>query len=214
MLERELAQLRDDNARLRAANARLAQERDAALARAAALEKQIADLQNQQPTLPKGWEGTPSFAWMNVTSDVLFDSGKADLKAAGRTEIARVASDIKANFPNHLVFVIGHTDAEPIKASAKLWADNLDLSVNRGMAVFKELAKLELEPRHMIAGGQGEYNPKAPNDSRTGRSRENRRVQIAVAPMPAGGPTPGAPGSPAERPISPGSEMEPPAPPK
>ncbi len=180
-LQEELRGVRDENDRLRSDVAKAISERDMWRNRAAALEAQLAELRGKGPTLPPGWEGTEQFAWKDVGSDVLFDSGKADLRATGRATLQQVVSEINANFPDRMVWVIGHTDAEAIKVSK--WKDNLDLSVNRGTTVYRELMKLGLQPQRMTAAGQGEYNPKAPNDAR-GRSRDNRRVQFLVSPMP------------------------------
>jgi len=191
-LQEELGKVRDENDRLRSDIAKAISERDMWRNRAAALEQQFADLRGKGPGLPEGWEGTREFAWKDVGSDVLFDSGKTDLKSTGRATLQQVANEIKSTFPDRMILVIGHTDAEPIKKSH--WKDNLELSANRGLTVFRELRTMGIEPANTIAAGQGEFNPRVPNDPKTGRSRENRRVQFFAVPKPvpsAAGATPG-----------------------
>lgn len=134
--------------------------------------------------LPEGWEGTRDFAWIDVAENILFDSGKADLKSAGRARLQEIVRTIQSEFPGRTVWVIGHTDTDPIKYSK--WKDNLELSCNRGMTVVRELYRMGIEPSRLVAGGQGEHNPKAPNTTRAGKA-QNRRVQIAAVRYPAAG---------------------------
>lgn len=189
-LQDQIKQLTDENADLRSRLAAMTSERDAARQRADNLSRENDRLRGElalanekarsTPELPEGWgvnaAGQP---FIDLGSDLLFDSGKATLRAAGRAKIQQVAAQIQSNFPNMLIWVIGHTDAEPIKASN--WKDNMNLSLARGRAVYDELAKLGISRQKLIAGGQGEYNPTAPNDAR-GRSQMNRRVQIIAVP--------------------------------
>jgi flagellar motor protein MotB len=138
--------------------------------------RQLAEGAGQPGNLPEGWEGTGQIAWVPLESDLLFDSGKAKLKPGGAETVAAIARQIKENFPSRQIFVIGHTDTDPIKVTKNLWDDNLDLSANRAMTVTRELQKLGVDPSRIIAGGQGEYNPRAPNDS--ANKALNRRVEI------------------------------------
>ena len=138
--------------------------------------RQLAEGEAQPGHLPEGWEGTGQIAWVPLAGDLLFDSGKAKLKAGGAETVAAVARQISESFPNRQIFVIGHTDSDPIKVTKNLWDDNLDLSANRAMTVARELQKLGVDASRIIAGGQGEYNPRAPNDEAS--KAQNRRVEI------------------------------------
>jgi flagellar motor protein MotB len=135
------------------------------------------------PDLPEGWTGTKDIAWTDIADDILFDSGRADLKSQGRTKLSEVARTIQATFGDRAIWVIGHTDNEPIVHSATLWKDNLDLSANRAMTVVREFYKLGIDARRLVAGGQGEHNPKAPNASK-GTKALNRRVQVVAVRVP------------------------------
>lgn len=166
----------NDANQMRAELARLQQELDKARSELASI-----------PRLPEGWEQAGGVAWTNIAEDILFDSGKADLKPAGRTKLQQVVQQIRSTpeLANRNLWVVGHTDTDPIKYSR--WKDNLELSVQRGATVARELYKLGIDPRYVTAGGQGEHNPIAPNDTRANKQK-NRRVQIiAVARPPTEG---------------------------
>lgn len=180
-LEGENADLRD---RLAYTTRELNRHRD----RAFGLEQQVADLRQmlaERPDdLPEGWvESAGGWRWIDLETDLLFDSGRATLKPAARAQLQKVVQDIQEHYADMMIWVVGHTDTDPIMKTRNLWNDNLDLSANRAMTVYKELQKLGLDPQRMIAGGQGEYAPRAPNTGDEGKA-QNRRVQIVAVPMP------------------------------
>jgi chemotaxis protein MotB len=113
----------------------------------------------------------------------LFDSGRAKLKPTAEATLQKVVADIRQTYADKMILVIGHTDTDPLVRTKGVWEDNLDLSANRGMTVFREMQKLGLDPKRMIAGGQGEYSPRTSNETKEGKS-QNRRVQIVAVPMP------------------------------
>jgi chemotaxis protein MotB len=138
--------------------------------------RQLAEGTAQPGNLPEGWEGTGQIAWVPLESDLLFDSGKAKLKAGAAEAVAAIARQINDRFANRQILVIGHTDSDPIKVTKNLWDDNLDLSANRAMTVARELQRLGVDANRIVAGGQGEHNPRAPNDQAS--KAMNRRVEI------------------------------------
>ncbi len=193
-LQKKVQDLDAENANLRERLAKAIADRDAAIAQARALRQQL-DALNQQPVEkgPKGWEFAPGYAWTSLGTDFLFAAGQATLRAEGRAKLAQVVSEIQANFPEKSVWVLGHTDSDPIKHSKDKWKDNLDLSANRAMTVYRELMRMGITPERMISGGQGEWFPRANNSTMAGK-QENRRVEIIVVPpRPAVG-TPSGPG--------------------
>lgn len=141
-------------------------------------------IQQQAPQVPEGWKLDGNVAWTDIAENILFDSGKAELKATGRAKIQEVAQQIRSNFADLSIWVVGHTDSDPIKVSQ--WKDNLELSTARGRVVTLELLKLGLDPKMVVAGGQGEFNPKVSNDTRANKA-VNRRVQIIAIPRPKTG---------------------------
>lgn len=70
--------------------------------------------------------------------------------------------------------IIGHTD------NVGHTEDNLQLSKNRADAIVIELRKqLKEKPIEISAIGKGESQPKASNESASGREM-NRRVQLII----------------------------------
>jgi len=180
-LNERVAELQRENEELRTRLARAITERDEARRQANALAEQVRMLQGERAKAPEGWVTSGPYTWTSLSTDFLFDSGKATLRPAARAALQQVVSTIQQNYPDMFVMVLGHTDTDPIKRTKDLWADNLDLSVNRGMTIFRELQKLGIPPNRMIAGGQGEWFPVATNATRAGK-QQNRRVEIIVVP--------------------------------
>lgn len=169
--------------------ARLAQalsDRDRARGRELDLQQRLLELQAEM-TRREGeaqqigrWTEAGGIAWTDIADNILFDSGKANLKAAGRTELQQVAAEIRERYAGRQIWIIGHTDNDPIRKSG--WKDNLELSAQRACTVFREMQKLGFDPSRMVAAGQGEHNPKAENKGKT--KRLNRRVQIIAVEIP------------------------------
>jgi flagellar motor protein MotB len=212
-----IRQLTAENDDLRARLAAAQSELNNLRARNAQLEQQLRDAQAALAAKPPvegplddEWRRSGVYTWTALGTDFLFDSGKATLRPQARPKLQEVVATIRDRYPQPEfdIWVLGHTDTDPIRQTKSLWADNLDLSVNRGMTVFKELQSLGLNPKYMIAGGQGEYNPVASNANRAGK-QENRRVEIIAVPArgaPEGGgqaPT----GEPNGRPMEPEADL-------
>jgi chemotaxis protein MotB len=212
-LQRKIQELDAENASLRERLARAIADRDAALARARALEQENANLRAQlaqrssepQPPAPRDWQTAGPYTWTSVGTDFLFASGSADLRAEGRAKLQEIVATIQREFPDKAIWVLGHTDTDPIRRTKDLWTDNLDLSCNRAMTVFRELQRMGLQPDRLIAGGQGEFFPRASNSDRAGKA-QNRRVEIIAVPVrPATGvgvPLPGEGGGATMRPAA------------
>ncbi|MFO0837533.1 MAG: OmpA family protein [Phycisphaerae bacterium] len=181
-LARLEAERNDLNGRLQAALG----DADASRQRALQLQQMYDDLNaaaaRSKPTQVGDFTEQGPYAWTNIAEDILFDSGEAVLKPSGKAKLADVARQIRERYGDRNVWVIGHTDTDPIRRTAGQHKDNLDLSLKRGYAVTREFYSLGLDPSKVVAGGQGEFAPRAPNDSR-GNKAMNRRVQIlAVKP--------------------------------
>ena len=119
---------------------------------------------------------------VNIVDRVLFDSGQAELKEEGQQVLAQIAN-VLAEHPNRQIYVIGHTDNVPIRASAfNRYSDNWELSTGRATAAVRFLAeKANIEATRLAAVGYGEYHPIADNTSAEGRAR-NRRIAIVIMP--------------------------------
>jgi len=120
---------------------------------------------------------------LTVQNKILFDSGKAQLKQASQASLEKIADVLKDKVEGHLVYVEGHTDNEPIRASG--WRSNWELSTARATEVIHYfIDQQQINPRLLAATGYGEFHPVADNDSREGRQK-NRRVEIVISPKKA-----------------------------
>lgn len=115
---------------------------------------------------------------LQLPNDVLFDSGKADVKQTGQSTLAEVAK-ILLSIPDRQFQVAGHTDNVPI--TTQRFPDNWYLSTARANEVVELLIKSGMQPRTLSASGYGEFDPVAPNDTDDNRAR-NRRIEITLQP--------------------------------
>lgn len=108
--------------------------------------------------------------------NVLFDSGKADLKPKAREIINKVADIIKENEKN--VRIEGHTDNVPINTPR--FPSNWELSTARAVNVVKYLIEVNgIEARRLSASGYSDQHPVDDNDTPEGRQK-NRRVDMVI----------------------------------
>ncbi|NQT76023.1 MAG: OmpA family protein [Candidatus Omnitrophica bacterium] len=113
-------------------------------------------------------------------AEVLFDSGKAEIKNDAMPVLDKVAKVLKENLGGREIGIEGHTDNEPIKHSG--WKSNWELSTSRATSVLHYIVdERGIEPKNVSAIGRGEYKPVVSNDTPEGR-RQNRRVEIVVLP--------------------------------
>lgn len=101
---------------------------------------------------------------------ILFDTGKAELKADGLAAVQQIVALLKAA-PDWKLSIEGHTDnvGQP--------ADNLKLSQARAEAVMKAVVAQGIDARRLSAAGRGQAQPVADNASESGRAK-NRRVEL------------------------------------
>ncbi len=119
---------------------------------------------------------------VNILDRVLFASGEAELKPEGEKVLAQVAS-VLTQHTNRQIYVIGHTDNVPIRASAfSRYSSNWELSTARATSAVRYLVeKANVDPSRMAAVGYGEYHPIAENSNGEGRAK-NRRIAIVIMP--------------------------------
>lgn len=115
---------------------------------------------------------------LQLPNEVLFDSGRTDLKPAGRDALAGIAQVLKTIEKRHLQ-VAGHTDNVPIQNSA--FASNWELSCARALAVVHFLITQGVPPDLLSAAGYGQFDPAGTNDTPGGR-QSNRRTEIVLQP--------------------------------
>ena len=106
-------------------------------------------------------------------SDVLFQSGKAELRPAVREKLAKIAGIVIAH-PGLKLEVEGHTDS--------VGPDdyNQRLSEQRALATRDYLVNQGVSASSIVSRGFGETNPVSSNATKEGQS-ENRRVELVVS---------------------------------
>ena len=184
LLENENQQLLDELATLRAQEGTAQRDRDLceqelASLRAdnSALRGRVGELESVKTEVPEGWTAIPGGAMIAISGEVLFRSGKADLRPEARRVLDQVAQVVNSEYPTKDVLVYGHTDNMPISKSG--WKDNYELSAQRALAVVRHLQGRGVAPSRLVAGGCGEHRPTAPNTTPQSRAK-NRRVEIYV----------------------------------
>jgi chemotaxis protein MotB len=117
---------------------------------------------------------------INLTSEVLFSSGSAEIKPAGEKVLSIIADSLNAD-PQRAISVEGHTDNVPIGKKG-LYESNWELSAARGLAAVNYFQQTNgVDPRRLRAVGYGEFHPVASNKTAEGRKR-NRRIEIRMLP--------------------------------
>jgi chemotaxis protein MotB len=118
---------------------------------------------------------------LQLHNDVLFDTGEADVKPAGKQALAEVAATLRGVGAKRFQ-VAGHTDTQPITTDKKkLFPTNWELSSARAIAVVKLLTAQGVDPSMLSAAGYGQYDPVAPNATPDGMAK-NRRIEITLVP--------------------------------
>lgn len=107
-----------------------------------------------------------------LKSDILFDTGKADLKPAAKTNLQQMA-EIMKKYPENVLTINGYTDNTGPSVL------NETLSEKRAAAVRTQLVASGLPESAMSAYGRGPASPIGDNKSAQGR-KQNRRVEIEV----------------------------------
>jgi outer membrane protein OmpA-like peptidoglycan-associated protein len=164
-------------ARAAAESARLAAEADAqrAQASAAQADREKAELRDQlRQQLNSILETRESARGLIVNlSDVLFDTGSANLKTGTREKLAKVAG-ILLSHPGLKLQIEGHTDS----VGAEDY--NQRLSENRADSVRSYLVAQGIASNAVTTAGFGESHPVASNETAAGR-QQNRRVELVVS---------------------------------
>lgn len=117
--------------------------------------------------------------YISLSDNMLYKSGSYEISDKAGETLSKIAKIIK-DYQNYDVLIEGNTDNVPI--SQTNIRNNWDLSALRASSVVQSLQNnYGVEPKRLTAGGRGEYNPIAGNDSPDGKAR-NRRTQIIITP--------------------------------
>lgn len=117
--------------------------------------------------------------YISLADNMLFKTGSYQISPAAMDILSKIAKIIK-DYNGYSVLVEGNTDNVPI--SRENIRNNWDLSALRASSVVQVLQNdFGVDPARLTAGGRGEYNPIASNDTPAGRQL-NRRTQIIITP--------------------------------
>ena len=116
-------------------------------------------------------------------SEILFESGSADIQSEGRVALSLVAKtliDLSDKIPTDLNWILqidGHTDRVPI--STAKFPSNWELSHARALEVVKFFIQQGVPADKLSANGYGEYQPislgSSPEDLKL-----NRRIELKI----------------------------------
>jgi len=113
---------------------------------------------------------------LNIQERILFDSGKADLKAEAQKTLDTLA-DLFKTMP-YQISVEGHTDPRPIHTVE--FPTNWELSTTRAVRVVRYFTEEHgLDPVKFAAVGFGPFHPAVPNNSPENMAL-NRRVVLVI----------------------------------
>ena len=118
-----------------------------------------------------------------LQSELLFDSGSADISPAGQEELDKIAAlvtGLEADIPADVEWILrvdGHTDTVPI--STPLYATNWELSTGRATSVVRYLVSRGVPPRRLAAAGFGEFQPLDSAGDEIAM-RRNRRIEFKL----------------------------------
>ena len=116
---------------------------------------------------------------IRIPEALLFESGSAELSnPSGIAFVKRIALELQRLPKEVLIKAIGHTDNVPVREGS-VFADNLELSIARGINVADLLMRQGLDKSRVLGGGEGEFSPIANNDIPSMREK-NRRVDLYV----------------------------------
>ena len=127
---------------------------------------------------------------LNVSDEVLFASGSAELDAKGQEVLVKVAAQLTQL--EDTIHVRGHTDDRKIGgALAQRYPTNWELAAARAARVVRLLESKGVSSKRLSAISLGPNDPVAPNDSAENRAR-NRRIEILLVPNAVRGSSPEA----------------------
>ncbi|MBQ6063035.1 MAG: OmpA family protein [Prevotella sp.] len=117
--------------------------------------------------------------YISLADNMLYRSGSYEINDRAEETLSKIAKIIM-DYKDYDVLIEGNTDDVPIKRENI--RNNWDLSCLRASSVVQYLQnRYGVDPKRLTAGGRGEYNPIADNNTEVGKQR-NRRTQIIITP--------------------------------
>lgn len=174
-LESEASRLRGEADNLRSANTQSQIE----------LDRMRRELEEAKSRLSKANENTgipgvdvsarDGMIVYGMRDSVLFDSGRAEIKPAGKKTLADLAKVLKQT--NGKLEIAGHTDTDPVtKTKDKYPLGNIQLGMARALAVWEAMRGEGVPAARMHVSSYGEHDP-----IESGNKAKNRRVEVREA---------------------------------
>jgi flagellar motor protein MotB len=138
------------------------------------------ELKAKCPNLEIKIQERPNGDCVIILDRVLFDTGKADLRAEGLPVLDAIIEILQAN-PTYSARIEGHTDIMPIRGRLrKIFPSNKELSEARSLVVYRYfLEKGSISNDRMSRSGYSYDRPVASNKTTEGRQL-NRRTEIIL----------------------------------
>jgi chemotaxis protein MotB len=125
-------------------------------------------------------ELTPDGLLVNFQDNILFDSGKADLKNKAFPILGSLAEILNEQDVGHRkVRVEGHTDTVPIAKTAA-YPSNWELSTARSASVIRFLIDRKISSDKFVAVGFADTRLRIPETTEQRGISENRRVSLLI----------------------------------
>lgn len=122
--------------------------------------------------------------YISLADNMLYKSGSYEVNDRAEQTLSKIAKII-TDYRDYDVLIEGNTDNVPVNSQSekmKNIRNNWDLSCLRASSVAQYLqTRFGVDPKRLTAGGRGEFNPLATNDTELGKQR-NRRTQIIITP--------------------------------
>lgn len=118
-----------------------------------------------------------------VPTDILFDSGSAELGPAAQDRLDSLAAtvrEVSAEIPSSIDWVLridGHTDRRPIHTER--FPSNWELSTARAVAIVKYLVVQGIPAHRLSANGFGQFQPIDAADTPDAYAK-NRRIELQL----------------------------------
>jgi len=140
------------------------------------LKARLAELQAKSPSKQ---ELSP-YGGVVLESGILFASGRHELTKSGETALAPLVESLTSSkYDGFEVELSGHTDSDPLRATAKVYMDNHDLAAKRANAVRRFLIAKGVPANRIYLSAWGENRPLGPETTPEGKAA-NRRVEIRL----------------------------------
>ena len=117
---------------------------------------------------------------VEIPADQLFMPGSPFLKDDAKQTLVSIATDLRQNFPEHIIGIEGHTDDSP--THSQQFPSNHHLSAAQALAVYNAVIEQGTLPAvQLFVIGHGGNHAVVSNATDAGKAR-NRRIEFVVYP--------------------------------